>query len=336
MASDALFLALSQALSRPSHALRAAQAGGQAGEDILGGYRAGQGWGDEMRKRELSQTPLSEAFGGKTIPGLENFGDTSVEGMTTLAPAITAGAALEKANREPLIHERNDSLENILAENVRTGKMTMEQAAEVKRSMSPSNTIKPPPGFQFAADGSLIPIPGGDPALKRQEDASKKQREKQSSLESAKTVVGKIDQALTGVGPSTSGFVGSVTRGIAGTPSANLNETLNTVRANVGFETLQAMRVNSPTGGALGQVSDMENKLLQAVRGSLDQKQTPEQLAGNLKSLRNHYSNVILAIESQTGDPEADNAIAKVISSSANENEKRARIQGIRSAAGAQ
>lgn len=41
MASDALFLALSQALSQPSKSFRAVQAGGQAGQDILGGYMQG-------------------------------------------------------------------------------------------------------------------------------------------------------------------------------------------------------------------------------------------------------------------------------------------------------
>lgn len=42
MASDALFLALANARAQPSKALRATEAAGQAGEDILGGYLQGR------------------------------------------------------------------------------------------------------------------------------------------------------------------------------------------------------------------------------------------------------------------------------------------------------
>jgi hypothetical protein len=42
------------------------------------------------------------------------------------------------------------------------------------------------------------------------------------------------------------------------------------------------MRNNSPTGGALGQVSEFENRLLQAVWGALEQSQSPSQFNENL------------------------------------------------------
>jgi len=51
-----------------------------------------------------------------------------------------------------------------------------------------------------------------------------------------------------------------------------LSNVLDTIKANVGFAALNEMRASSPTGGALGQVSEMENKLLQSTWGSLDQK----------------------------------------------------------------
>lgn len=53
MANDALFLALSQAKSQPSKALRAVQSGGQAAQDVLGGYMQGLGV-----RRQMAEYPL--------------------------------------------------------------------------------------------------------------------------------------------------------------------------------------------------------------------------------------------------------------------------------------
>ncbi len=113
-----------------------------------------------------------------------------------------------------------------------------------------------------------------------------KARETKISLERQWDVVsGQIDKAIEKVSPFTAG-VGSVASVIPATPQRDLRETLATIRANIGFDKLQDMRNNSPTGGALGQVSDTENKLLQAVQGSLDQGQSPAQLKENLANIK--------------------------------------------------
>lgn len=80
--------------------------------------------------------------------------------------------------------------------------------------------------------------------------------------------------------------LGSVLSYIPGTDASDLASTLNTIKANVGFDKLQAMREASPTGGALGQVSERENTLLQSVLGALDQSQTQGQFVQNLQRLR--------------------------------------------------
>ena len=101
-----------------------------------------------------------------------------------------------------------------------------------------------------------------------------------------------IDKALTQIDWSTVGFVGDWSKVIPGTPAFNLKETLATIQANIGFDKLQSMRENSPSGGALGQVSDFENKLLQAVRGSLAQGQTADQLKANLAQVKQYLDAV--------------------------------------------
>lgn len=101
---------------------------------------------------------------------------------------------------------------------------------------------------------------------------------------SAKTdrVVDAIDKALGMVDGMTTGVTGTVLSHVPGTEAKNLQRTLDAVRANIGFNELQDMRSNSPTGGALGQVSEQENTLLQSVLGSLSQDQSPQQLRENL------------------------------------------------------
>lgn len=110
-----------------------------------------------------------------------------------------------------------------------------------------------------------------------------------ASLESAdaksKLVLSKIDQALPMVSAWTAG-PGSLLANIPGTPARNLAEIKDTIVANLGFEELQDMRTNSPTGGALGAIAVQELAMLQKTKTSLDQAQTPPQLIKALNELK--------------------------------------------------
>jgi len=85
-------------------------------------------------------------------------------------------------------------------------------------------------------------------------------------------------------GSSVAGL-GGLTGFIPGTDTANLTALLDTIRANVGFNELAAMRQNSPTGAALGGVSDRDVILLTSVLGSLETSQSEDQLLYNLDRL---------------------------------------------------
>ncbi len=69
---------------------------------------------------------------------------------------------------------------------------------------------------------------------------------------------------------------------IPGTDAANFKAGLDTLKSQVGFSVLQAMRDASKTGGALGQVSDRENVMLQNNLAALDRAQSPEQFKAAL------------------------------------------------------
>jgi hypothetical protein len=124
---------------------------------------------------------------------------------------------------------------------------------------------------------------------KASERADKKIAAAESAVGAADRIVGKVDEALPLVSGLTTGL-GSVTSFIPGTAGANLRSTIETIKANLGFDRLQQMRDASPTGGALGQVAVKELDALQASVSSLDLNQSPDRLRNNLEQIKTHYS----------------------------------------------
>lgn len=107
----------------------------------------------------------------------------------------------------------------------------------------------------------------------------------QSALAKSDVVSSTIDEVLPRVSIATAGFA-SILGAIPGTPAADLRANIDTILANIGFEELQEMRDNSPTGGALGQVAVRELELLQATRANILNSQSPTQLRRNLLKLK--------------------------------------------------
>lgn len=124
---------------------------------------------------------------------------------------------------------------------------------------------------------------------KKQEKIDKQVAAAESAVGAADRIVGKVDEALPLVSGLTTGL-GSVTSFIPGTSGANLRATIETIKANLGFDRLQQMRDASPTGGALGQVAVKELDALQASVSSLDLNQSPDRLRNNLEQIKTHYS----------------------------------------------
>jgi len=85
-----------------------------------------------------------------------------------------------------------------------------------------------------------------------------------------------------------------------GSNATDLNASVDTLKTLIGFDALQKMRDASPTGGALGQVSEREIDFLQSVAGSLSTKQSDEQLIKNLKDVQKSFQ-VLKLINSLDG-----------------------------------
>lgn len=99
-------------------------------------------------------------------------------------------------------------------------------------------------------------------------------------------VIAAVDKALGQASWDTTGIVGQALGNFAGTGAFDLRETAKTIKANLGFAELQAMRDASPTGGALGQVAVQELEALQSTLASLNPDQSEQQLRENLKTVR--------------------------------------------------
>ena len=141
-------------------------------------------------------------------------------------------------------------------------------------------------------------IPGTaeyDRVQKQNAGVKKEESAWQGSIRQAEDMTGYIDSILgegqykdkgSKLGFFSTGLPGQVLQNVGGTDARNLRGDIDRIKANIGFEELNKMRRESPTGGALGQVTERELQFLQSVQGSLDQAQTPEQLERMLNDIK--------------------------------------------------
>ncbi|MFA6897249.1 MAG: hypothetical protein WCQ96_03115 [Patescibacteria group bacterium] len=118
-------------------------------------------------------------------------------------------------------------------------------------------------------------------------------------VERARRTVQSVDNLLGKVSVFTTGY-GSLLSGIPTTDARNFKAELETLKSNIAFSELTAMREASKTGGALGQVSDREGKLLESALGALDTGQSPENFKKNLQQIKDSINNWISASQSSS------------------------------------
>ena len=167
-------------------------------------------------------------------------------------------------------------------------------------------TVTPEKELEYVASAEEAKILGRE-AGEKKTNQNKFEATLASTFEKNGFLGKKIADAKRSSGDWTTGLIGAAASQVAGTPAYDLNQTLESIRANIGFDKLQEMRINSPTGGALGQVSDRENLLLQAVWGSLQQAQSRKQFESNLddleRQIQSSWRRVAAAYEKDYGKP---------------------------------
>lgn len=172
--------------------------------------------------------------------------------------------------------------------------------------------VQPPqPGMAMGGapggTGAVRPsgLPPSKDELKAQRETEKEKSRLEGALSKANTVLTAAGEALSQSGPMTTGLVGDLRRTqmgrMTGSGAYDLARTVDTIKANLGFNELQAMREASPTGGALGQVAVQELNMLQATLANLDPGQSEDQLNRNLRKIQTHYMNWKAAVEKAQG-----------------------------------
>lgn len=215
-----------------------------------------------------------------------------------------AAAALEQQGRADLAQQ--GSVADIIKALAASGAITLGNTADIpglmtgktslpiskpKADMTPKGGNKPPPGFRFLPDGDLEAIPGGPAALKIEATAGKETEGQDAALEQAQAQITKVDQALKNVSGWSTGWGKATVGRLPGSQAKDLQGDVDTIKANLGFSTLAEMKRASPTGGALGAISESEMRLLTSARESLDTDQSQAQLIRNLKAVKTHYTN---------------------------------------------
>lgn len=157
-----------------------------------------------------------------------------------------------------------------------------------------------PPGYRVVYENNvpvaMEPVEGGPAARDVAAEEAAATKRKEATAKTAGIQVEEIGRAKSLIEKSptlTTGFFGDILRNFGGTGARDLEGLIDTIKANIGFDRLNQMRAQSPTGGALGQVTERELKFLQSVAGSLDQSQSAEQLVQNLERLELEFGRVV-------------------------------------------
>lgn len=152
--------------------------------------------------------------------------------------------------------------------------------------------------FQDPTTGAtqMRPIAGGpaDQAARAAQEASVTDRRQTERYGNVVTEdIGRALDLIEADPAFTTGVIGQALSQIGGTPANRVANLIETVESNVGFDRLQAMRESSPTGGALGSVTERELSLLTSSIGALKQSNNDQDLAYNLRRVNKIYMDII-------------------------------------------
>lgn len=163
--------------------------------------------------------------------------------------------------------------------------------------------------------GSLVPATHMSTLEQKETIVSDKKKEAEGKAASAREaakiqatdVIGAAQKALNSIGFFTTGIPGSLMSMKPGSDRKALEGYIATLRANLSFDKLQELRNNSKTGGALGNVSDTEIKLLSSSAAALDPDQPDDVLKENITTIQSKYEALLKKLNGGGAEsPKAD------------------------------
>lgn len=157
-----------------------------------------------------------------------------------------------------------------------------------------------PAGYQAVQDPStggyrMEPIPGSPAAAEAAREAEQAEMRQGQAEQFSGIAVDDIGRAISLLeeNPGAGGRNAAVMRFDPESQSRELERLYSTIGAYTSFDRLQRMRESSPTGGALGAVSERELSMLQNAYGALDPTAPPETQLYNLRRLNDLILDVV-------------------------------------------
>lgn len=223
-------------------------------------------------------------------------------------PAMAMEDFVKSVKRTDQNEQNKAVLDQINAERSAAGKkpMTTEEFLKLKGggvtvNVGPNGEKFPAPAqgqdyirnedgtVKVGTDGkpTLYTIQGAEPLTadtekKHREESEAKLKKDKANIQKAMTannVVSAADRALELVNkPGVTGLGNKLVRSLSpgGMPSDSYDAAVSTISSNTAISALQAMRESSPTGGALGNVTDYENRMLSSTIADLRSAQRSE------------------------------------------------------------
>ena len=229
--------------------------------------------------RQARDVALKDVFKNST-DDLFEIQDPSAKDFTpdSLALYQQSGNAGDLVRRDDMVTEKIDGVDYIYNKNDPTNTLRPvipfeereKNRAEVQKFKV--DTIKEE---QYAKDRLKFL----NNLNKNQQSLKAAQIKKQSLASNIKQVISILD-----ANPNAAGF-GSLLKRLPESDAQQVAAVLDTIRANVAFNALQEMRANSPTGGALGNVSNVELQLLHESLNPLNQAMTADSLRDSLSKI---------------------------------------------------
>jgi hypothetical protein len=243
------------------------------------------------RPKATRQMEVDDGKGGKRIALVDDFG-REVAGFAGYTAPVQVDNGRQVSFVKPAPGVNIPKVPTFGDEITMRGQNMTDARARERLAFDQNNTQagKAPQGYRFKPDGTLEAIPGGPADIKAGELGAKADARSRSAIAQADSVLKEITDAKGMVGWNTAGMGGALSV-LPATDARDLSAKLTTIKANLGFDRLQQMRDQSPTGGALGQVAVQELASLQATVASLDQLQSPAQLGTALDKIEKHYTN---------------------------------------------
>lgn len=259
--------------------------------------------------RQIQQDAIAEGLRQKALEqqGVENeFRNRQLSDMETDTELKRLDLALKMRPGEPELVQVRQPDGSLVFQRKVEGLTSMPEAPAPKygfvrqpdgseryEALTPGLTQAPPARtpkdptyiWRTNADGSQTRVIDSAGVTSAAPPSQQPQATSPYQAERGRRTIADVDALMGQVGYDTTG-VGSILARLPATSARNFQAQLDTLKANIAFSELTAMREASKTGGALGAISDKEIGLLSSALGALDAGQSPAAFRQQLQKVK--------------------------------------------------